>query len=339
MINHVLTRSLAYLPNLDSHFVCRLAAFFEGDASFILYHRKLSQRDSVVSKMSADPYSQLEHQQYAIALNHDLTIRVIEYEIITRIDISGETRREVKESRPCKVHDFKVQRDVLASSSKYFDKLVSGTSGFKEELEDCYELHEDLAGSVELWLKILHGCDLQSAYDITTIKEVWEMLALAHKYGLDPKMDAAKAWFETWFNTNKVKLDGSFFGYGDYQSLLFPCHTFNYADGFQKATHHLAYCAGGHITEKRPDGFRHDHLRLDANIMRKSRANSHESSSRANLLIYQNNSTLPEAASKQSYIADSMLPSTTSSRKLHAIARPIHSLPTNSRFPRLGPGR
>lgn len=62
--------------------------------------------------------------------------------------------------------------------------------------------------------------------------------------------------------------EGRFFDFKDYQSLLFPCHSFDYAEGFQQATRYLAYRAQGHITEKKPDGFMDDFLRLDQDIMR-----------------------------------------------------------------------
>jgi hypothetical protein len=64
------------------------------------------------------------------------------------------------------------------------------------------------------------------------------------------------------------KGEGKYFDFKDYQSLLFPCYSFEYAEGFQHATRYLAYRAQGHITERKPDGFKADVLRLDQIIMR-----------------------------------------------------------------------
>ena len=216
--------------------------------------------------MATDTYWQLEKEYYTISPNHDLIIRAIEYVEITRTEGDGANAHEVKSSVPNKVHEFKVQRDVLVKSSTYFHELLGANGGFKEG----DDLHEDPAGSVELWLKILHGCDLQSTYETTTIKGVWEMLATAHKYGLDPKMAAAKTWFESWYKTHRAK---AYFEFHEYRELLFPCHTFDYPAGFKEASKYLSYNAAGHITEKRPDGFYHEHLRLDQNIMRELREN------------------------------------------------------------------
>ena len=74
---------------------------------------------------------------------------------------------------------------------------------------------------------------------------------------------------QAWYEANRIKKDeGKYFDFKDYQSLLFPCYSFDYAEGFQQATKYLAYRAVGHITEKKPDGFTADVLRLDQNIMR-----------------------------------------------------------------------
>lgn len=220
--------------------------------------------------MATDSYWQLEKEYYTISPTHDLIIRAIEYEIVIREERNGYEVRNVKASVPKKVHEFKVERNVLVKSSTYFEKILSAETGFKEDRQDIQTLHEDPAGSVELWLKILHASDVEPTYESTSILGIWEMLATAHKYGLDPKMPAAKVWFEMWFNKNKDKVEGNFFDYQDCQALLFPCHTFDYPAGFQRTTKFLAYHAAGHITEKRPDGFYHEHLRLDANVIRKS---------------------------------------------------------------------
>lgn len=167
------------------------------------------------------------------------------------------------------MHDLKVKRDTLINAAEYFKKLVDG--GFKESQQSIVELKEDSAESAEgviVWLKILHGSHVKSTYSIN-LRGIWEVLAAAHKYGLDPKSKEGKAWFEGWYSANQSKADGKKFDFKDYQSLMFPCHTFEHARGFTVATEYLVYRATGHITERRPEGFTHDHLRLNQIIIRK----------------------------------------------------------------------
>ena len=42
----------------------------------------------------------------------------------------------------------------------------------------------------------LHSSSAKSAYANIGITGVWNVLAVAHKYGLDPKAPEAKAWFK-----------------------------------------------------------------------------------------------------------------------------------------------
>ena len=203
--------------------------------------------------------SNLEPEYYPIAASHDLIVRVIEYESITRTVLSEDgTASEVKEAVASKVHEFKVKRETLAANSAYF----------KTTLGEKVDLHGDDPGSIEVWLKILHGCDVSTTLISTTLKGVWEMLATAYRYEFDPKLPAARTWFKAWYDANKHK-DGNPFYFEDCQSLLFPCHSFDYAEAFQRATKYLVYNATGHITERKPEGFKGDHLRLDSNVIRK----------------------------------------------------------------------
>jgi hypothetical protein len=165
----------------------------------------------------------------------------------------------VKESVPFKVHEFKVKRETLAANSAYFKTTVG----------ERVDLHDDEPGAIDVWLKILHGCDVSSTLtSATTIKGLWDILATAYRYEFDPKLPGAKAWFREWYDANEHK-HGKTFYFEDYQSLLFPCHSFDHAEAFQQATKYLVYRATGHITEKKPEGFTDDHLRLDSNVIRK----------------------------------------------------------------------
>ena len=148
----------------------------------------------------ADKYWQLDKEYYAVTTNHDLIVRVIEYATIVteRLNEDGSTQA-VKESVPSKVHEFKMKRNTLATNSDYF----KNTAG------EQIDIHKDEPGAIEVWLKILHGCDVESTLTSTSVKGVWDMLATAYRYEIDPKLPAAKAWFVAWYEANKKWEDGT----------------------------------------------------------------------------------------------------------------------------------
>ena len=242
--------------------------------------------------MATDTYWQLEKEYYTISTSHDFIIRVIEYANVTRIVLNEDgTAKEVKEAVASKVHEFKVKRGVLTANSAYFNKSLFQADGQPTAAEKL-DLHNDQPGAIEVWLKILHASDVHSTLAATSIKRLWDVLATAFKYGFDPNMAGAKAWFGAWYvccppmssfwrlmltrSRSCVRYDlkkssaGRYFDYQDYQSLLFPLHTFDHAEGFQQATKYLADRSTGHITERKPDGFTDDHLRLDSIVIRES---------------------------------------------------------------------
>jgi len=220
--------------------------------------------------MAANTYWQLEKEYYMIASDADLIIRVIEHEEVTRIEGLDTNAHAVTESKPTKIHEYKVKREVLSNSGTYFRKLLSD-GNFKESEQSTIDLHEDGKGSatgMTIWFKILHDAVDESTYQVST-DGIWYMLAAAHKYGFDPKTEEAKAWFEKWYATQTSGTERSF-DYKEHQALLFPCYTFDHAQGFRTATKYLVYRATGHIVERRPTGFAYEHLRMDQNILRKS---------------------------------------------------------------------
>ncbi|KAK5124014.1 hypothetical protein LTR85_002211 [Meristemomyces frigidus] len=215
--------------------------------------------------MAANSYWQLEKKYYTIVEEHDLVIRLIEHEDITRTE--GDDT--VTESKPSKVHEFKVKRDALLSSGPYFRKLLSDGS-FKEASQDTVDLHEDSAKGMTIWFKILHGSVDDTTYQ-ASIDDLWHLLATAHKYGFDPKSEAAVGWFGKWYDVQTRNHERSF-DYKEHAQLLFPCYTFDHAQGFRAATKYLVYRATGHIVERRPLGFQYEHLRLDQNILQQLNA-------------------------------------------------------------------
>lgn len=63
----------------------------------------------------------------------------------------------------------------------------------------------DITNVRSLRLKIVHGAVDQSCYNLT-IEQLWDMLAVAAKYGLKVKATNAKTWFEKWYDIHPLKL-------------------------------------------------------------------------------------------------------------------------------------
>ena len=194
--------------------------------------------------------------------DYDLTLRVIEYERVEDADANGDTQMT---RAPSKLYVCTVQRDLLARSSDFFRTLLRDEK-FGEAQQTVIDLHQDgLASGIIIWLVLLHDTVTTDTYQLE-IQDVWYMLLAAHKYGLNPKTDRAKAWFSEWYSAYRKHTD---LDYEECQMLLLPCFTFDHAVGFQQATEFLVYHGCRHITEKRPADFPFDHLRLDQSVIRK----------------------------------------------------------------------
>lgn len=216
---------------------------------------------------NSNPQQPVETVCYSIVPDYDLTIRVIERKEVSRFESDGSEVRRVKMLVTTKVHEFKVKRIVLSSNSVHFKTLLS-SSQFKEAGSTVIDLYEDYPTAVAIWFRILHGCNFDDP-NITgppaLIRDVWEMLVMADKYGLNLEARAAKSWFSTWYEASSR----THTSIQAHQMLLLPCHSFDYAAGFATASKFLAYNAIGHITERRPDMFNHEHLHLRSLIIRK----------------------------------------------------------------------
>lgn len=255
--------------------------------------------------MATDPYWQLEKEYTTVTDKHDLTVKAIEYKEVTRT----ENDKQVTDSVPCKVHEFRVKRDALCNASPVLRKLL--TTGFREAEQTTVELHGDPAKTLETWFKIFHAtsADLEGTdftYLPTDLKNVWEVLATAHKYEIDPKGAKAKAWFGNWYTAQSDRQDRRF-GFLEFQALIFPCHAFDYAPGFTFVTKQLVYRANGHITERRPNGFKHEHLHISSNIIRKHFPPAIRLNVSLTPILLQSSSTQPKAASRQSCTASSTI--------------------------------
>lgn len=137
---------------------------------------------------------QLEREFYQVSAEHNFILKVYEYQTIQRTQLNEDgTATEVAEQVPSKVHEFKVKREILAVNSAYFKKILYDEEG-QPGTEDVIAIHDEAPSSIELWAKILHGSDIHSTLSSINIKGVWDMLATAYRYELDPSKPGAKAW-------------------------------------------------------------------------------------------------------------------------------------------------
>lgn len=217
--------------------------------------------------MATDPYWQLSKDYTTITATHDLTIKAIEYEDITRI----ENDALITTRAPTKVHEFRVQRAILVAASPVLANLLATNGAEKTTVE----LHGDSAKALEIWFKILHSSpsspeleDTEFTHLATSIKDVLDVLATAHKYGLDVKAEKAQIWFAAWFDAQVGREDGKKFGYLDFQALVYPCWAFDYAGGFTFVTKALVYRSNGQIFERQPEGFRDESLHVPGGVVR-----------------------------------------------------------------------
>jgi hypothetical protein len=91
----------------------------------------------------------------------------------------------------------------------------------------------------------------------TTIDHIWHIINAADKYLLDASI--LRGFFDLWYKKNVQirSLDADLA-----RQVALPCYMFDHAAGFAEVTKWLAYNHEGHITEKRPEGFKWHHVRL-----------------------------------------------------------------------------
>ncbi|KAH9844460.1 37S ribosomal protein subunit sws2, mitochondrial [Teratosphaeria destructans] len=137
--------------------------------SISIRHKNLPTRTSITRIIMAElALWQLDKEYYSISQEHDLVLRSI---------------------------------DAL-SETTHFETLLYNPE-IKEHKQTVVDPKDDHPVALATWLKILQGAgenDASGDTNITvehmTIEHVWHILAIAFKYGFNPKMPAAKAWFD-----------------------------------------------------------------------------------------------------------------------------------------------
>ncbi|KAJ4372991.1 hypothetical protein N0V83_003282 [Neocucurbitaria cava] len=162
---------------------------------------------------------------------------------------------------------FIIEKDVLVAQSKYF----KASFRFNEEHgPHAIHLEGDGLAAIQTWLYILHGSKL--ALDVRAdvlakfqARDIWDIIVAADKYQF--KISLMNSFFEKWYKVHvKAKLACSDQNDKDVWDLarivVLPCALFDYAEGFAEVTKWLAYNSRGHIAEKRPEGFKWEHIHL-----------------------------------------------------------------------------
>ena len=132
------------------------------------------------------------------------------------------------------------------------------SSDFKEVTSDAVVLEGDHTRSIDIWFRAIHDA-IHSDYTVP-LAEMWHIVAAGDKYDLDIKL--LWPWFAKWYDLQNISIL-------DARQLLYPCYTFNHAQGFMSASKKLVYGTIGHINEKNPTEL--FELHLQPRIMRKSR--------------------------------------------------------------------
>ena len=192
--------------------------------------------------------------------NGDLTVEVIEYDDELK---SGTGNRSVKRTQ-----QFRVSKEVLSKNSTVL-AVMFVPSRWRESQTELVKLEEDSVASMDIWLRILHGTDLDH---YVPLEEMWRLVAACDKYHFN--LNLLKPWFVDWYK--KQDMDQYYRNwFKDHRrmvplnprSLLYPCYIFDHANGFKRATCFLSYNYVGHITEYNPTA--HRDLRLPSRIIRK----------------------------------------------------------------------
>jgi hypothetical protein len=181
---------------------------------------------------------------------------------------------------------FEVEEETLTSFSNYFEASIRFNTSYGHDVE----LKDDDAGAIRVWLLYMQAAKETAAKRLTPkgpradgyiakerkideatedilferegvattdITRIWHIIDTGDKYLFDGAL--LIGFFERWYNRN-VDLETMQPDFA--RQLALPCYMFDYAHGFAQVTKWMAYNIAGHITEKRPPGFKWKHMHL-----------------------------------------------------------------------------
>ena len=183
--------------------------------------------------------------------------------------------------------NFKVEEKALTTNSEYFTASLRFN---KANGHDDIELKDDDLNAIHIWLIYMQAAkekeDAEQEHDgqnhakrrrqdgyedraaeqalfehsvvkNANIDHIWHIINAADKYLLDASI--LRGFFDLWYKKN---VHIGFLEDDLARQVALPCYMFDHAEGFAEVTKWLAYNHEGHITEKRPEGFKWNHVRL-----------------------------------------------------------------------------
>lgn len=189
-----------------------------------------------------DSVSALSHASFApiveISAPSDLTLRV-SYKNVSA------------EGEPVQTYDLLVDRKTVTGISDWFLRLLRGS--FKEGSSTVVEMEEVKPVVVEIIMRLKHDADAGAiCLPKLPLEDLWDICEAAQRYFIDYSVFGK--WFANWYFVNPPK------GIDGHRAMLFPCHAFSHAKGFQTATKFLVYHDVRHITEDSRQRHRQLHL-------------------------------------------------------------------------------
>jgi hypothetical protein len=198
---------------------------------------------------------------YTIVPDGDLTITLLKSE---RIEPPPEEGPKWQKHIVAK---FIVKRSTLLelpAEDERFDTFFHNMFGgpFKEANKNHVNIEEQDLDALKIFLYVAHErADLESTYQVDH-KAMWYLAQLLDFCNISVKM--FESWFANWYESkgdNGIDLISP-------QEMLLPCHKFNHAPGFLKATKECVYGLPHTVFEINPTDCHVVHL--PPRIIRKS---------------------------------------------------------------------
>ncbi|KAK2799347.1 hypothetical protein FQN50_008506 [Emmonsiellopsis sp. PD_5] len=188
----------------------------------------------------------------------DLTLEILEHEVKREYGVDPDTGRpNVRTtSTLSRTGLFRVEKaKIIEQSDRYFRRMFSPNSRWRESTQDQVTLEEDSVTAMEVWLRVFHAQLPDMSLESVTIADLWKIIMAGEKYQFDRKM--LSGWFRSWWTAKSEEILEDI---KECRMMFFPAYCFNHAAAFQVLTETLAYEFGGHITECNPTSLHHMHL-------------------------------------------------------------------------------
>lgn len=187
---------------------------------------------------------------HVIAPDGDLIVTLTESEKIYPTPEEGEEYKQVL------VAKFKVDRSTLINlpaednrQDNFFKRTLGGF--FKEARETTMNIQDEDANALAVFFFVAHK-NPESAYAYCHAV-MWPLSRFLDFANVPSKI--FEKWFAGWYECNLETIHKI-----SPREMLYPCHKFDYAPGFSKATKDCVYGISGYVHEKNPTDCRTEHL-------------------------------------------------------------------------------